>query len=130
MKDGIPSGKTLEDVVAGVRKEAYSLRSKSANDDPNDDAEDALNTSISSLTSSSARSSPPSSSFSSSSSPVVNQANLLTQRIRLVDPVAPSPTSTLLPTLETMDLPSSPYFNRLLSFYLGDIFILFTDLDK
>lgn len=56
MRHGIPSGKTEEDVLAEVRKEAYSLRGKSANDDPIDDADDPLNSSTSSLTTSSAKS--------------------------------------------------------------------------
>lgn len=43
MKDGIPSGRTLEDVVNEVRKQAFYLKGKSVNDDPLDDLEDPLN---------------------------------------------------------------------------------------
>ncbi len=50
-----------------MRKEAYSLRGKSANEDPTDDIEDPLNTSNSSISISAARK-PPSNSLSSSSS--------------------------------------------------------------
>ena len=64
MKDGIPSGRTLEDVVNEVRKQAFYLKGKSVNDDPLDDLEDPLNTSISSLTTSSAKNTTSSSSSS------------------------------------------------------------------
>ena len=70
MKDGIPSGKTEEDVLAEVRREAFSLRGKSATDDPTDDIDDPLNSSTSSLTTSSSQANarPTSSSQSRSSS--------------------------------------------------------------
>ena len=49
-----------------VRKEAFYLKDKSATEDPLEDTEDALNSSISSVTTSSAKSSSSSSSSSSS----------------------------------------------------------------
>ena len=55
MKDGVPSGKTLEDVISEVRKEAFLMKGKSHNDDPAQDHDDPLNTSISSLTTTSAK---------------------------------------------------------------------------
>ena len=68
MRNGVPSGKTEADVLNDVRTEAFSLRGKSATEDPLDDRDDPLNSSISSVTMSSAISSSLSSSSSSSSS--------------------------------------------------------------
>ena len=67
---GIPSGLSLADILNQVRKEAYQLKGKSANDDPVDDGEDFLNTSTSSLTTSSAKATSSSSSSSSSAAPI------------------------------------------------------------
>lgn len=76
MKDGIPSGKTEEDVLAEVRREAFSLRGKSANDDPTDDVDDPLNSSKTSLTTNSSQSNawPTSSSSSSSTSSAIKNS--------------------------------------------------------
>ena len=70
-RNGIPSGKNEGDVLYEVRKEAHSVRGKSANDDPQEEADDPLNTSLSSATTSNAAVSATSTSSSSSSSAYV-----------------------------------------------------------
>ena len=78
-RNGIPSGKTEQDILNEVRKEAFLVKGKSSNED---DADDPLNTSVNSVTASNGKTSSsssalPSSSSSSSSKPTSSSSVII-----------------------------------------------------